>query len=74
MVIMNRRLKAVWMKNEDNGTATEKIKLYPLNIVPSFIFLFNKNMEKEASYVIEVKKIFIMIMYIIFMLYFNFFL
>ena len=56
MVIINGRLKAVWMRNEDNGTATEEIKLYPLHIVPSFIFLFNKNMEKEALYVIEVKK------------------
>jgi hypothetical protein len=49
---MNHRLKAV-------GTA---IKLYPLNIVPSLFFLFNINMEKEASYIIEVKKNILMAM------------
>ena len=54
---MNHRLKAAWMRDEDNGSATEEIKLYPLNIVSSLIFLFKKNMEKEALFVIEVRKI-----------------
>lgn len=45
------------MRDDDDGSATEEIKLYPLNVVPSLIFIFKKNMEKDALCVIGVRKV-----------------